>query len=93
VRRQDDRALRGGELLEELGADDLVREVFPVELVVRRFSDGPREVQQRAKGAQVIHEPGGARQDDREIADTARRAGAAKKKKKPVITQIRIGWR
>ena len=40
------------ELLEEFRAFDLVGEVFPVQLEVRGLGDRPREVQQRAKGAE-----------------------------------------
>ena len=64
---QDDRALRGRELIEPLRASDLVGELFPVQFVDRGFGNRPREIGERPKSAEMIHSAGRTRQDDSEI--------------------------
>ena len=50
---EHDRSLGGSELIQEIGAFDLEAELDFVLLVVRRFGDRPRKIEDRLKGAEV----------------------------------------
>ena len=67
VSGQDDCAPGRAEFFQPLRADQLVGELRSQDSVDRRLGDGPREIGERAKSAQIIHRARRAGQDDSEI--------------------------
>ena len=54
---QDDGTLRGAELIEPFGANDLIGEFLLAQLVDRSFGNRPRIIMEGAKDTQIIHRP------------------------------------
>jgi hypothetical protein len=90
---ENDRALRCGQLVQEIFSLEFVSKLRSQESEDGGVCQRLGEIVERAKRPQIVHERRRTRQNNGERRWTVWRAGPAKRKKTSVQRELRSGWR